>query len=76
MGRHTYSALAEILATDGEAARARYVYRITDGDDVISEEEITGCTYRPARDVLEREVTSAGFVQAAGADGIVGWRLA
>src|ERR1700751_5021572 len=38
VGRHTYTALSEILETDGEAARARYIHRITEGERVISEE--------------------------------------
>lgn len=76
VGRHTYTALSEILDTDGEAMHARYVHRITEGDKVISEEEITGYGYRPAWDVLQREVTAAGFVQAEGAEGLLAWRLA
>jgi hypothetical protein len=36
VGRHTYTALSEILDTDGEACRARYLHRITKGDKVIS----------------------------------------
>lgn len=43
---------------------------------VISEEEITGCAYRPPWDVLRRELTDAGFTQADGADGLLAWRLA
>jgi cyclopropane fatty-acyl-phospholipid synthase-like methyltransferase len=76
VGRHTYTALSEILGTDGEATRARYVHRITEGDKVISEEEISGCHYRPAWDVLQRELTTAGFVQTEGAERLLAWRLA
>ena len=61
VGRHTYTALSEILGTDGEACRARYLHRITEGDKVISEEEITGYAYRPPWNVLERELVTAGF---------------
>lgn len=76
VGRHTYTALSEILETDGEATRARYIHRITEGERVISEEEITGHAYRPAWDVLRHELTTAGFVQADGAEGLLAWRLA
>jgi hypothetical protein len=75
VGRHTYSVSAEILDTDGEACRARYLYRITEGDTVIDEEEITGSAYRPAWDVLQRELVTAGFSQVEGADGLLAWRL-
>jgi SAM-dependent methyltransferase len=75
VGRHTYAVLSEILDSDGEACRARYIHRITEGDKVISEEEITGYAYRPPWDVLQREVESAGFTQADGADGLLAWRL-
>jgi SAM-dependent methyltransferase len=79
VGRHTYSVLSEILESDGEACRARYVHRITAGDTVISEEEITGHAYRPPWNVLRRELESAGFTQAEedeGAEGLLTWRRA
>jgi SAM-dependent methyltransferase len=76
VGRHTYTALTEILDTDGEAMHARYIHRITEGDTVISEEEITGHGYRPTWDVLQPELTTAGFVQVEGAEGLLAWRLA
>ena len=76
VGRHTYTVLSEILDTDEEACRARYLHRITAGDKVISEEEITGRSYRPSWNVLQRELTSAGFTQVEGAEGLLAWRLA
>jgi SAM-dependent methyltransferase len=76
VGRHTYSVLSEVLGSDGEAFEARYLYRITEGDRVISEEEITGRAYRPGWDVLEGELTGAGFVQADAPEGFLAWRLA
>ena len=76
VGRHTYTILSEIIDSDGEACRARYVHRITEGDKVISEEEITGYAYRPPRDVLWRELETSGFTQAEGAEGLLAWRLA
>jgi SAM-dependent methyltransferase len=76
VGRHTYAVLSEILDSDGEAWRARYLYRITEGGKVISEEEITGYSYRPPWDVLQRELVTAGFTQAEGAEGLLAWRLA
>jgi SAM-dependent methyltransferase len=76
VGRHTYRVLSEILDADGESCRARYLYRITEGDKIISEEEITGYAYRPPWNVLERELVTAGFTQAEGAEGLLAWRLA
>jgi hypothetical protein len=76
VGRHTYAALSEILSTDGEAYRARYLHRITEGGKVISEEEITGYAYRPPWNVLEPELVAAGFTQTGGAEGLLAWRLA
>jgi hypothetical protein len=76
VGRHTYTALSEILDTDEETYRARYLHRITEGDKVSSEEEITGYAYRPPWNVLERELVTAGFAQAEGAEGLLAWRLA
>lgn len=76
VGRHTYAVLSEILDSGEDACRARYLYRITEGGKVISEEEITGCSYRPPRNVLQRELADAGFAQAEGAEGLLAWRLA
>ena len=76
VGRHTYTVLSEILDSDGEACRARYLHRITEGGKVISEEEMTGYAYRPAREVLWRELEDAGFTEAGGAEGLLAWRLA
>ena len=76
VGRHTYTVLSEILESDEEAFRARYLYRITEGEKVISEEEITGYAYRPARDVIQRELASAGFTPAEGTERLLAWRLA
>jgi SAM-dependent methyltransferase len=75
VGRHTYTVLLEILGADGEAYRARYLHRITEGSKIISEEELTGCAYRPSRDVLEHELMTAGFTQAEGTEGLLAWRL-
>jgi hypothetical protein len=76
VGRHTYTVLSEIAVPDGEAYRARYLHRITEGGKVISEEEIAGYAYRPPWNVLERELVTAGFTQAEGAEGLLAWRLA
>lgn len=75
VGRHTYTVLSEILSSDEEACRARYLHRITEGDKVISEEELTGYAYRPAWNVLRRELTDAGFAEAERAEGLLAWRL-
>jgi hypothetical protein len=68
VGRHTYTVLSEILDGDGdgEARRARYLHRITEGDMIISEEELTGDAYRPPWNVLERVLVTSGFAQAEG----------
>ena len=76
VGRHTYTVLSEILESEEEACSARYLYRVTKDDKVISEEEITGHAYRPAWDVIQRELVSAGFTQTEGAEGLLAWRLA
>ena len=76
VGRHTYTVLSEILESDEEAFRARYLYRVTEGEKVISEEEITGYGYRPAWDVIQRELAGAGFTQTDGAERLLAWRLA
>ena len=47
VGRHTYTMLSEILESDGEACRARYVHRITEGGKLLSEDELTGGTRDP-----------------------------
>jgi SAM-dependent methyltransferase len=75
VGRHTYTVLSEILESDHEAIRARYVYRVTEGEKIISEEEITGYAYRPGWDVIQGELTGAGFTQAEGAERLLAWRL-
>jgi SAM-dependent methyltransferase len=76
VGRHTYTVLSEILESGEEACSARYLYRVTKDDTVISEEEIVGYTYRPVWEVIQRELVSAGFAQTAGAEGLLAWRLA
>jgi SAM-dependent methyltransferase len=76
VGRHTYTVLSEILESGEEACSARYLYRVTKDDTVISEEEIVGYTYRPVWDVIQRELVSAGFTQTAGAEGLLAWMLA
>jgi SAM-dependent methyltransferase len=76
VGRHTYTVWWEILDSDQEACRVRYLYRVTEGEKIISEEEITGHAYRPAWEVIRQELTSAGFTQAEGAERLLAWRLA
>src|SRR5712691_7172777 len=71
-----YTVLSEILESDDEAFRARYLYRVTEGEKVISEEEIIGYAYRPVWDVIQRELVSAGFTQTEGAERLLAWRLA
>jgi SAM-dependent methyltransferase len=76
VGRHTYTALSEILESSGEACTARYLYRITEGGTVLSEEEIVGHAYRPGWETIEGELAGAGFVQAEAPEGFLAWRLA
>ncbi|MFE3455677.1 class I SAM-dependent methyltransferase [Nonomuraea sp. NPDC059194] len=76
VGRHTYTVLSEILESSEEACEARYLYRITQGDKVVSEEEIVGHAYRPVRKTIEEELLGAGFVQAVAPEGFLAWRLA
>jgi hypothetical protein len=74
VGRHMYTVLTETLSSDGEACRTRYLYRITDGGTVLSEEQLTGCSYYPAHDVLRNELAAAGFTPAQGAGDLLAWR--
>ncbi|MEV4181403.1 class I SAM-dependent methyltransferase [Streptosporangium canum] len=76
VGRHTYTVLSEILESSEEACEARYLYRITEDDKVISEEEIVGVAYRPVWKTIEGELVGAGFVQVDAPDGFLAWRLA
>jgi SAM-dependent methyltransferase len=76
VGRHTYTILLEILESGEEAYLARYLHRVTQEDQVISEEELVGHGYRPAREVIQQELVSAGFTQTDAPDGLLAWRLA
>jgi SAM-dependent methyltransferase len=76
VGRHTYSAWSEILDSGEEVMHARYLHRITEGDKLISEEEIVGYGYKPTWNSLLRELEAAGFTRAEGAEGLLAWRLA
>jgi SAM-dependent methyltransferase len=75
VGRHSYTVLTEVFESDEQAFRARYLHRVTDGEKVISEEDVTGWGYRPTWDVLQGELTGAGFTQAEGAERLLAWRL-
>ncbi|SFL05131.1 Methyltransferase domain-containing protein [Streptosporangium canum] len=76
VGRHIYTTLLEVLESSEEAAKVRYLYRITEDDKVISEEEIAGTAYRPVWKTIEGELVGAGFVQVDAPDGFLAWRLA
>ena len=43
-----YTVLSEILGSTEQACHVRYLYKITERDTVISQEELTGYSYRPA----------------------------
>ncbi|TXK35628.1 trans-aconitate 2-methyltransferase [Nonomuraea sp. C10] len=75
VGRHTYTVLSEIIESSGEGCKARYLYRVTEGDKVLSEEEIVGNAYRPGREVIQEELVTAGFAQADAPEGLLAWRL-
>ncbi|MEU1392165.1 MULTISPECIES: class I SAM-dependent methyltransferase [unclassified Nonomuraea] len=74
VGRHTYTVSSEIIESDDERATCRYLYRITQGDEVLSEEELVGHAYRPAWETLRDELMSAGYVRTAAPDGLLAWR--
>lgn len=76
VGRHTYTVLSEVVESGDEACLIRLVYRISAGDKIISEEEDSGYSYRPRRDVIQRELTDAGFAPADAPEGLLAWRLA
>jgi SAM-dependent methyltransferase len=75
VGRHTYTILLEILESGEEAYLARYLHRVAQENRVISEEELVGHGYRPARDVIQRELVGAGFTQTDAPEGLLAWRL-
>jgi SAM-dependent methyltransferase len=75
VGRHTYTVLSEILESDDQACLARVVYRVSEGSKIISEDETSGYSYRPVRDVIQRELVGAGFTQADAPEGLLAWRL-
>jgi SAM-dependent methyltransferase len=75
VGRHSYTVLSEILESNEEATYARYLYRVTQKDKVISEEEIIGHAYRPTWEVIQNELVGAGFTQTPAPDGLLAWRL-
>ncbi len=52
------------------------LYRVTEDEKVISQDEITDYAYHPVWDVIQRELVSAGFTQAEGAERLLAWRLA
>ncbi|MGW6498602.1 class I SAM-dependent methyltransferase [Nonomuraea angiospora] len=76
VGRHTYTVSLEILESNEKAYKARYLYRVTQDDKVISEEEIEGYGYRPTWETLQGELVSAGFVQTDAPEGLLAWRRA
>jgi SAM-dependent methyltransferase len=76
VGRHTYTVLSEVLESDGEACLARFLYRVSEGEKIISEAEDRAYSYRPVADVIQRELVGAGFTQADAPEGLLAWRLA
>jgi hypothetical protein len=63
---HVYGPVGKSSTATATATRARYLHRITEGDMIISEEELTGYAYRPPWNVLERVLVTSGFAQAEG----------
>jgi hypothetical protein len=76
VGRHTYTVLTETVGSDGEACRTRYLYRIAEGGTVLSEEQLTGCSYHSAQEVLRDELAAAGFSPAQGDGDLLAGRRA
>ncbi|MFI6741470.1 hypothetical protein ACIBI9_51870 [Nonomuraea sp. NPDC050451] len=66
--------MSEILESNEEAFKGRYLYRITQDDKVISEEEIVGHAYRPTWETLQGELVGAGFTQTDAPEGLLAWR--
>ncbi|MET7333349.1 class I SAM-dependent methyltransferase [Nonomuraea sp. NPDC005650] len=75
VGRHTYTVSSEIVESTEEAFKGRYLYRVTQGDRVVSEEEIVGHGYRPTWETLREELAGAGFVQSDAPEGLLALRL-
>ncbi|NUW33389.1 class I SAM-dependent methyltransferase [Nonomuraea sp. SMC257] len=76
VGRHTYRVSSEILESDDESCKTRYVYQVVQGDKMIEEQEVVGHAYRPVRETIQGELEGAGFVQADAPGGLLAWRLA
>lgn len=74
VGRHTYEMWSEILQASPEGGTARWVYRVTQGDLVISEHEEIAQAYRITLDGLREELTGAGFEQEEAPEGMLVWR--
>ncbi|MFI6326222.1 class I SAM-dependent methyltransferase [Nonomuraea sp. NPDC050556] len=70
VGRHTYEMWSEIL----DDTTARWVYRVTQGDRVISETSETGRGYRVSLEQLRKELNAAGFDQADAPEPLYAWR--
>ncbi|MEU6712430.1 class I SAM-dependent methyltransferase [Nonomuraea sp. NPDC046802] len=75
VGRHTYEVAGQVLDVAGEAVTSRFVYRIRQGEVLISEEEVVGENHWPPAERLASELESAGFTRDEAPDGIQVWRL-
>ncbi|MFI0417466.1 class I SAM-dependent methyltransferase [Spongiactinospora sp. 9N601] len=76
VGRHTYASFAEVIESGEGWIRYRTVYRVIADGKVIDEEDIVGNAYRPSWNVLEPELTAAGFTRSDAPDGLLAWRRA
>lgn len=70
VGRHSYEMWSEIL----EGGVGRWVYRITQGDRIISEHAETAQGHRTSLEELRGELDDAGFDQREAPEGMLAWR--
>ncbi|MEV4564242.1 class I SAM-dependent methyltransferase [Nonomuraea sp. NPDC049419] len=74
VGRHTYEVAGQVLDVTGDRVTSRFLYRVRQGDLLLSEDEVVSTAHRPAGAVLAAELKEAGFVRDDAPDGMQVWR--
>lgn len=74
VGRHTYEMWSEIIEATPEYGTARWVYRVTQGERIVSEHAETAKGYRVTLEQLRKELNDAGFDQDDAPEGMLAWR--
>ncbi|MFC4112996.1 class I SAM-dependent methyltransferase [Nonomuraea zeae] len=76
VGRHDYEIAGQVIEVAGESVTSRFRYRIKQGGEVISEDEVVGTNHWPAGELVASELERAGFARGEGSDGLQVWHLA